>query len=63
MIESNCEFRIQRQLAHNYRVRRQGDGLSRVLFNAVLENAVRIFLIDANGTILMERDNICNMLW
>jgi hypothetical protein len=54
LIESNCRVKIQGQLSSNFKVKvglRQGDALSTILFNIVLEKVIRNIEINPNGTI------------
>jgi hypothetical protein len=54
LIDSNCRVKIQGQLSTIFKVAvglRQGDALSAILFNIVLEKAIRNIEINPNGTI------------
>jgi hypothetical protein len=56
---SKCRVKVQGSLSQYFTIRnglRQGDPLSTVLFNIVLEKAAREIEIDPNG-------NICNRLY
>jgi hypothetical protein len=54
LTDSNCRVKIQGQLPSNFKVKvelRQGDALSTILFNIVLEKVIRNTEINPNGTI------------
>jgi hypothetical protein len=54
LIDSNCRVKIQGQLSSIFKVKvglRQGEALSTILFNIVLEKAIRNIEINLNGTI------------
>jgi hypothetical protein len=54
LIDSNCRVKIQGQLSSIFKVKvglRQGDALSTILFNILLEKAIRNIEINPNVTI------------